>query len=192
MASSPKHDYYQTLGVGRDAGQEEIRKSYRKLARKHHPDVNPGDKKAEGLFKEAQKAYDIISDTEKRKLYDQFGMAAFEGVGAGPRSNASEWSARHGGPGPGASGFENIDLSAFFNNQGSGAGQPSDFAEGAHNASIFEELIGRVRGDRGSKKRAPRAPKATEVHLTIPFLTGVRGGETSIEVQREDGTQNIR
>ncbi len=180
----PDRDYYEVLGVQKNATPEQIKKAYRGLARKHHPDVNPGDKKAEGLFKEAQKAYDILSDVEKRKTYDQFGMAAFEGVGAGPRSNASEWSARQGGGG--ASGFENIDLSAFFN-QGN-ANHPGDFGETGHNASIFEELIGRVRGDRG-RKRAPRAAKATEAKLNIPFLTAVRGGETSIDVQRENGTR---
>jgi curved DNA-binding protein len=181
VTAMPDRDYYETLGVTKASTPEQIKKAYRGLARKHHPDVNPGDKKAEGLFKEVQKAYDILSDAEKKKLYDQFGMAAFDGAPAGgPRANASEWSARHGG---GGGGFENIDLSSFFNQAGGGAGVDPD----AHGGSIFEELIGRVRGDKGSKRRGTRQPRPVEVQLTIPFLTAVRGGETSFDIQREDG-----
>jgi DnaJ-class molecular chaperone len=66
-------DLYATLGVARDASQAEIKKAYRKLARKHHPDVNPGDKSAEERFKEFSAAFDILSDPEKRKLYDELG-----------------------------------------------------------------------------------------------------------------------
>src|ERR1700751_3318471 len=72
-------DYYKTLGVGKNASEEDIKKAYRKLARQHHPDRNPGDKTAETKFKEVQEAYDIVGDAEKRKKYDQFGHAAFDG-----------------------------------------------------------------------------------------------------------------
>ena len=67
-------DYYQTLSVAKEADAEEIRKAYRKLARKHHPDLNPGDKAAEERFKKVQEAYDILSDENKKKIYDQFGF----------------------------------------------------------------------------------------------------------------------
>src|SRR5436305_4534530 len=67
-------DYYQTLGVPREADVEEIRKAYRRLARKYHPDLNPGDKAAEDRFKKVQEAYDILSDDNKRKVYDQYGF----------------------------------------------------------------------------------------------------------------------
>src|SRR3954467_5040196 len=70
----PQNDYYQTLGVERAASADEIRKAYRKLARKHHPDLNPGDKAAEDRFKKVQEAYDILSDDNKRKVYDQYGF----------------------------------------------------------------------------------------------------------------------
>src|SRR6516165_3549572 len=110
----PDHDYYATLGVARDATPEAIKKAYRAMARKHHPDVNPGDKTAEKKFKQVQQAYDILSDAEKRSLYDRYGSAAFEGMAAaGPRTSASEWTARFGEPG-----YETIDFSEFFGPHG--------------------------------------------------------------------------
>ena len=71
-------DYYKVLGVGRQAGQDEIKKAYRKLAVKHHPDRNQGDKQAEERFKEINEAYAVLSDPEKRKQYDMFGHAGFK------------------------------------------------------------------------------------------------------------------
>ena len=78
-----KRDYYEVLGVGRDADAKAIKRAYRKLAKKYHPDMNPGDAEAEKKFKEASEAYAVLSDPEKRRQYDQFGHAAFEGGGAG-------------------------------------------------------------------------------------------------------------
>ena len=170
-----ERDYYEILGVARDATPEAIKKAYRGLARKYHPDVNPGDKSAEGRFKEVQSAYDILSDQEKRALYDRHGRAAFEGMAAsGPRANSTEWASRFGEPG-----FENIDLSDLIGSFG-GAGRGDD----SGGASIFEDLMGRVRGSRPGRQRGGRT---LEAHLTIPFLTAVKGGETTIEVQRGPG-----
>ena len=76
-----KRDYYEVLGVSKTATDEEIKKAYRKLAKKYHPDMNPGDKDAEKKFKEASEAYAVLSDKEKRSQYDQFGHAAFDGTG---------------------------------------------------------------------------------------------------------------
>ena len=76
-----KRDYYEVLGVDRNASQEEIKKAYRALAKKYHPDVNPGDKEAEAKFKEASEAYAVLGDQQKRAQYDQFGHAAFDGQG---------------------------------------------------------------------------------------------------------------
>ena len=77
-----KRDYYEVLGVSKDADDATIKKAYRQLAKKYHPDMNPGDKEAEKKFKEASEAYAVLSDADKRRQYDQFGHAAFEG-GAG-------------------------------------------------------------------------------------------------------------
>ena len=80
MATTTKQDYYELLGVTRKAPQKEIRQAYRKLARKYHPDLNPGDKSSEEKFKQVQEASDVLSDTKKRQMYDQFG---FDTPGAG-------------------------------------------------------------------------------------------------------------
>ncbi len=126
----PDRDYYNVLEVARDATPDQIKKAYRAMARKYHPDVNPGDKEAEKKFKEAQEAYDILSDADKRKLYDQFGKAAFEGVGAGPRAGGSEWVYQQAGPGP-----EFVDFSQFFGhggpNMGGGPGPGAEPTGGA-------------------------------------------------------------
>ena len=88
-----KRDYYEVLGVAKDASDEDIKKAYRKLAKKYHPDMNPGDKNAEAKFKEASEAYAILSDADKRRQYDQFGHAAFDGTGGfgGFDFNASDF-----------------------------------------------------------------------------------------------------
>lgn len=180
-------DYYEVLGVARDATADQIKKAYRAQARKFHPDANPGDKTAEAKFKEVQNAYDILSDPEKKARFDQFGSAAFDGFGpAGPRSGGAEWAARQGG---GGGGFENIDLGSFF---GTGArGGAGGVEEGG--GGIFDEIITRMRGDRGGKRRsAHREPSVAEASLTIPFLTAVRGGETSIELEREPGHRETK
>ena len=87
MAES-KRDYYEVLGIGKDADEAAIKKAYRVLAKKYHPDMNPGDAEAEKKFKEASEAYAVLSDPEKRQKYDQFGHAAFDG-GAGGAGGAA-------------------------------------------------------------------------------------------------------
>lgn len=185
-------DYYEILGVARDATPEAIKKAYRTQARKYHPDVNPGDKKAEAKFKETQSAYDVLSDAEKRAMYDRYGKAAFEGMAAaGPRAGAQEWTSRQGGPG-----FESFDFSEFFGPGGAGAGAGPGTAEAPGGAGIFEELLGRMRGGRGGARRpgpaaGPRQGRNLEAGLTIPFLTAAKGGETAIEVDRDGRRESL-
>ena len=84
--SDKKRDYYEVLGVSKGASDEEIKKAYRKVAKKYHPDLNPGDKEAEAKFKEANEAYEVLSDSTKKARYDQFGFAGVDpnyGAGAG-------------------------------------------------------------------------------------------------------------
>ena len=88
-------DLYEVLGVSKSASQDEIKKAYRKLARQYHPDKNPGDQEAEERFKEVQGAYDVLSNSEKRKQYDQFGSRVFSGAG-GPRGGNFQWSGNIG------------------------------------------------------------------------------------------------
>ncbi len=97
-----KRDYYEVLGVDRNASEDDLKKAYRKLAKKYHPDINPGDKEAEEKFKEATEAYGVLSDPDKRRQYDQFGHAAFEG-GAG---------------GTGGFDFSGMDFSDIFGGMG--------------------------------------------------------------------------
>src|SRR6202046_1434569 len=109
MATTTKQDYYELLGVPRKAAQKEIRQAYKKLARKYHPDLNPGDKSSEEKFKQVQEAYDTLSDAKKRQTYDQYG---FEVPGAGMPPGGAE-----------AYGNSHIDFGGFdFGGGGAGAG----------------------------------------------------------------------
>src|SRR5579864_4905175 len=92
MPTTAKQDYYELLGVARKASAKDIRAAFRKLARKYHPDLNPGDKSSEEKFKQLQEAYDVLSDAKKRQMYDQHGFYSdnFPGAGAGPGSDAGD------------------------------------------------------------------------------------------------------
>src|ERR1700676_3054007 len=137
MATSTKQDYYELLGVSRKAPQKEIRQAYRKLARKYHPDLNPGDKSSEERFKKVQEAYDVLSDAKKRQVYDQHGFYS---------DNIPP-----GGPGPGAGaynpgmGFGGFDFSEYVNQTG-GAGRGAAGAGAGAGAGAFSDIFSQFRG----------------------------------------------
>jgi curved DNA-binding protein len=169
-------DYYEVLGVKRDASEKEISKAYNKLAFKHHPDRNPGDKQAEASFKEVQEAYDVLRDAKRRAQYDQFGFVnGGAGPGAGPFSG--------GGPFPGGSGFDfgNMDpeMLARFAQQFGGGGGGDEGPLGG-----FANLFGGRGGGRraGSRARRPRQPEEVEHEITIPFETAALGGSLSLKI----------
>jgi curved DNA-binding protein len=160
-------DYYEVLGVAKGASDDEIKKAHRQLARKYHPDRNPGDKQAESSFKEVQDAYEVLSDKTKRAQYDQYGFAG-PGAGGFPGGTTFNW----GGAGPG--GFSNVD--------------PSQFADILRQFGFDADNIGAPRGrSRGSRRRAAAAPPPHAVpEVTVPFLTAALGGAISLQV---DGRQ---
>jgi DnaJ-class molecular chaperone len=153
-------DYYEVLGVSRDASEADIKKAYRKLARQHHPDRNPGDKQAEVRFKEVQEAYDVLSDKTKRTQYDRFGFAGAAGAGQGPFRPGA-------GAGPGGFEFQGVspeDLESILG------------AFGGDLGGMFGR--GRARG----RGRAARPAESVEAEVAIPFLRAAQGGTVSLSV----------
>ena len=169
-------DLYDTLGVSRSATADEITKAYRKLARKHHPDRNPGDKAAEAKFKEVSSAYEVLSDKQKRAQYDQFGQ-----VGPGVPPNGPGGFHFGGGGGPG--GFQtNIDPETAERLFGDLFGAFGGGGEGGHPfGGMFDS--GRATG-RGRSRRQP--PPAVEAEISVPFETAAVGGPVGLSI---DGKQ---
>src|SRR5256885_2799352 len=129
---APKKDYYNILGVQKDAKADDIKKAYRRLARKFHPDVNPNDKASEDKFKELQEAYDVLSDDKKRKVFDRFGYYADN------LDPDSPFGAGAGAAGAGAT--PGFDFSGFSWDTGSTQSSGSSFRD------IFADLFGGTRG----------------------------------------------
>src|SRR3984893_8941227 len=121
MATAQQKDYYGTLGIKKTASSEEIRKAFRKLARKYHPDVNPNDKKAEEKFKEISEANDVLSDPKKRKIYDQLGFYS-DTIDPAAAEAYSRGGSGFGGAGARSAGAQGFDFSGFDFSDLGGAG----------------------------------------------------------------------
>jgi DnaJ-class molecular chaperone len=168
-------DYYATLEVSKSASPEEIQKAYRKLARKYHPDMNPDDATAKKKFQEVQAAFEVLSDAEKRKLYDQYG-SSYETMGAGaPGGGPRQWRYTTSS-GPQTYPFDIDDLFG---------GAPGEGDEGGGG---FADLFRHLGRGRGQRRAAPAQRGADLKHeLTVPFATAVLGGQAALSVQRQDG-----
>ncbi len=185
MASAPKHDYYKTLGVDRGAVEDDIRKAYRKLARKYHPDLNPGDKSAEDRFKNVQEAYDVLSDSKKRSMYDQVGFYSDAGFAAGAGNPGAGGGGARGGPNMDFGGF---DFSEMFRDAQAEAerGRKSGGSTGS-NGGAFKDIFSQFfRGDSSNNQRdvAPEKGADLEYGLNIGFWQAIRGTQTKIEITR--------
>lgn len=182
MPSATKKDYYEALGVDRTADADEIRKAYRKLARKYHPDLNPGDKAAEERFKKVQEAYDILSDDNKKKVYDQYG---FYSDNIPPNAGGGS---QNGGAGPN---FDGFDFAEYLRNQ-QRAGGPSnggysnvheEAPSGSSFRDIFSEMFG---GAKRSRAAQPERGADLEYGLNIDFWQSIKGTQVRLSISRQE------
>jgi len=188
MATATK-DYYGVLGVKKNASTEDIRKAFRKLARKYHPDVNPGDKSAEEKFKQISEANDVLSDPKKRKIYDQVG---FYSDNIDPAT--AEAYARGGGAGFGAGGF-----GVRGQPGGRGQGVPFDFGgfdfseggeaggrRGGGFRDVFSSLFGGERGGFDAESEQPQPGSDLEYQVRVGFWDAIRGTVLRLNIARRD------
>ncbi len=168
-------DLYEILGVSRTASRDEIKSKYRKLARKLHPDVNPGDKDAERRFKEINAAHAVLSDDDKRKLYDEFGDIALQTGFDGKKAREYQEAVRSGGGFPGGGfpgggrGFEGFDWTE---------------AAGGGGRVNFEDLFSDLFGGRARRQRGPAPGEDIEAALDLDFVTAVKGGQTRVTLEK--------
>ena len=191
MAANDKKDYYGALGVKKFASAEEIRKAFRKMARKYHPDVNPGDKSAEEKFKTISEANDILSDPKKRKIYDQLGFysdnidpAAAEAYAKAGAGGGGGYSGGFPGGQPGAGQGVPFDFGGFdFSDLG---GRPSG---GGGGSGSFRDIFSGMFGGRGGGAGAEEGPEPgsdLEYQVNVPFWTAIRGGVMRLNISRQD------
>jgi molecular chaperone DnaJ len=166
-----KQDYYEVLGVKRDAKPEEIKKAYRRLARKFHPDVNPGDKASEERFKLTTEAHDVLSDPKKRTVYDRFGQYS---------DNLADAAARGATPGGGHSTAPGFDFTGFDWGAATSSGGGTSFRD------IFSDLFGGATKEREPLRPQPKRGADIEMPLALSFEEAIKGLTTNIIVNRSE------
>jgi molecular chaperone DnaJ len=196
MPPTQTKDYYAALGVKKNATPDEIRKAFRKLARKYHPDVNPGDKKSEEKFKEISEANDVLSDEKKRKIFDQLG---FYSDSIDPATAAAAARGEYGAGNPFTSApprgtrgntqevpfdFGGFDFSDFAANRSGQASPPRDSS--GFGGSFKDIFSGMFNGGKASSQQGPQPGTDIEYQVSIDFWTAVRGGTTRLEIERQE------
>ena len=178
MPTTQNKDYYATLGVKKTATSDDIRKAFRKLARKYHPDVNPGDKKAEEKFKEISEANDVLSDEKKRKVYDQVGFYSDQIDPAQAEAYARQQAS--GGQPP--VDFGGFDFSGF-----QGGGGPQQGA-GSQSWGSFKDIFSGIfsGAQQPQRPRGPQPGTDLEYQATVDFWTAIRGGQARIQINRQE------
>ncbi|HTZ97257.1 MAG TPA: J domain-containing protein [Terriglobales bacterium] len=204
MATTTKKDYYELLGVKKSASAEDIRKAFRKLARKYHPDVNPGDKSAEEKFKAISEANDVLSDPKKRKIYDQIGFysdnidpAAAEAYAkAGGGGGGFEGGFPGGAPPPGSGAaqgvhfdFGGFDFSDLFEGGEGRKAQSSSAGTGGFR-DIFSSMFGGHAAQ--AAQEGPEPGSDLEYQVNVPFWTAIRGGVMRLNITRRDTCSNCQ
>ncbi len=181
MPTTANKDYYAILGVKKTATPEEIRKAFRKAARKYHPDVNPGDKRAEERFKEISEANDVLSDEKKRKIFDQLGFYSDQIDPAQAEAYARQQSA---GGGRVPVDFEGFDFSGFSG----GAGAPSSSGPGSSTWGSFKDIFSGIfsGAHEAQKPRGPQPGNDLEYQATVDFWTAIHGGQARIQINRQE------
>jgi molecular chaperone DnaJ len=178
MPTTQNKDYYATLGVKKTATSDDIRKAFRKAARRYHPDVNPGDKKAEEKFKEISEANDVLSDEKKRKVYDQVGFYSDQIDPATAEAYARQQAS--GGQPP--VDFGGFDFSGF-----QGGASPQQGA-GSQSWGSFKDIFSGIfsGAQQPQRPRGPQAGTDLEYQATVDFWTAIRGGQARIQINRQE------